>query len=93
MKSKNLKKLVVRTRQTGPISAGNAVKHMKSANAQQKGTICKYCTKPDHWLKVCWKRLSKINAVEDSASNESQGEQSAESDGEVMHIKNTEPIE
>ena len=54
-----------------------------------KGTTCKYCKKPDHWLKVCRKRLSKINIVQDSDSNESQDDQS---DNEILYIKKTEPI-
>ena len=51
------------------------------------------CKKPDHWLKVCKKRLSKIsklvNIVQDSDSNESQDDQS---DNEILYIKKTEPI-
>ena len=61
--------------------------------AKPKGTFCKYCKKPDHWLNVCRKRLHKINTERDSDSNESQGEQSDESDGEILYIKKTELVD
>lgn len=36
--------------------------HMKG-KCPAKGTPCKYCRKPDHWLKVCRRRLRRVNLV------------------------------
>jgi len=44
-------------------------------NCPAKGTVCNYCKKPNHWIKVCRKRLGKnVKSVQDaydSADSES----------------------
>ena len=71
------------------INSWKCGKTHETGKCPAKGTTCKYCKKPDHWLKVCRKRLSKINIVQDSDNNESQDDQS---DNEILYIKKTEPI-
>lgn len=60
------------------------ISHVKG-KCPAKGTVCKYCHKPDHWLKVCRKRLRKVNIIEEEDSNVS--------DEEIIHIKATDTVE
>lgn len=45
-----------------------------------KGTQCKYCKKPDHWLKVCRKRLRRINLIQET------DQYSSHSEDEILYI-------
>lgn len=48
-----------------------------------KGTTCKYCKKPDHWLKVCRKRLRKINMIQEVDQNSCDSQDSGD---ELLYI-------
>ena len=75
------------SQQTKSIKCGKCGKTHEFDKCPAKGTTCKYCKKPDHWLKVCRKRLSKINTLQDSDSSDQ-----SEDDDEILYIKKTEPI-
>ena len=78
-----------------PITCGRCGTKHEAGKCPAKGTVCRYCKKSDHWMKVCRKRLSKINMINKEISKSddahSQSEQS-ESEDDVLYIKKTEPV-
>ena len=53
-----------------------------------KGTKCKYCKKPNHWLKVCRKRLSRVHSLQEGDSDFDTFQRDDHDD--FLHILTTE---
>lgn len=49
-------------------------------NCPVNGTVCYFCHKRDHWRKVCWARLTKVNTVD------IKEESHEDDDSDLLHI-------